>query len=178
MKPLVALFPLILALAAPLASASPVTFGSKVLDGQAPWSASYTLHVDQQSLFSGYLKSVSNKKDNVVIESITLSKGSEQYLFDLMDDEYKFLSVTGDHWVTPGKKIDVTHWGWSYALSPVVLSAGDWDVKVQMNSYSSKFNSSLSGAGTLQAVPEPASLALAVTALGALALVRRRRAAR
>ena len=178
MKPKAASVSLALALTASLAAAGPVAFTEKALDGSEPWTVSYTLNVEKDAMFSGWLKSVSNKKDNVVVESVLLSKDGVDYLFDLADDEYKFLAVSVDQQSTPGKKGNITHWHWTYELSPVLLSAGEWDVTVNLNNYSNKFNSSLLGAGTLSAVPEPQSLALALGALGALVLVSRRAARR
>lgn len=164
-----------LALAASLATAGPVVFDQKALTGNA--STTYTFEVATDSMFSGWLKATSNLAGNLAIESVLLSKDGVSYQFDgsHVDDDM-FLSVVAGTGSTPGKKGPIPNYSLTYTLSPVLLTAGDWEMTVNFGSYG-KYNSMVAGEGSLSAVPEPQSLALVLASLGAMVWVGRRRAA-
>jgi hypothetical protein len=169
---------LAMALSATVATAGPVTFNEQKLPESLVDSYSYKLELGVDSLFSGWLKTVSNQQNNLTIKSVLLSKDGVEHLFDLTDDGTSFLSVVSDHWQTTNKKgVKVDHHGLTYALSPIELGAGIWDVKVSFNPYG-KYNGVVLGGGTTSAVPEPQTLALVLGALGLMALSTRRIAAR
>lgn len=169
---------LALALSATVAAAGPVSFNEHPLPSSTVGSYKYKLELNTDSLFSGWLKAVSNKQDNLTISSVLLSKGGVEYLFDLSNDGTSFLSITPDHTqVTNSKGVKVDRYGLTYALSPIELTAGTWDVTVNFNPYG-KYNGAVVGGGTLNAVPEPQSLALVLAALGVMALTVRRAAVR
>lgn len=161
------------ALTATLAQATPVSVSASGLNS-LNFSSSNQFTVTADQLYSGVLTTLSIDTDVLSISSVTLSKGSESYVFDLTDDAYKFLSVTSTPTteVIKGKSFAAT--STSYVLSDVLLSAGTWTLTVQGSDSLDKYTASYTA--QLNAVPEPQSLALVLAGLGVAGLVRRRQA--
>jgi len=175
MKLKTAVVSLALAMTGALASASMVTLPTIGVTDPINDVQHFTLDTD--SVLTGVIKTTSMLDLNATINLFELSNG--------LGVDYKFGSVSGAtpfasfgdvstpiYFVDNGQLVDTgdVNWIQTYLTGPMFLAAGDWtltvDGAISDNKYSTKLDVSL--------VPEPQSLALALGALAALGLVRRR----
>ncbi|MDT9001408.1 FxDxF family PEP-CTERM protein [Paucibacter sp. APW11] len=116
------------------------------------FTGNFSFTLNKAETLHGNLKTYSKVADDVAIGSAVLSNGTQTIDFSKMNDA----AAGTEHW----------------AFKPTYLSAGTWYLTVTGVDQSKKAFGNLDG--TLQ-VPEPASVALSLAALGAMALVRRRK---
>lgn len=167
-----------LALVAGVAAAGTVSFAEVRQDAGGRYSQNYTFNVDSSSLFNAWFKITADTYQNALtLEGVTLSRAGESFVFG--KDGQPFSSVKAVKTPTYDLDADLYYdvWNTSYTLSPVLLAAGQWDVKLDLFQSGQKVFTAVSGGGSLSnAVPEPQSLGLVALALAGVALARRRRA--
>lgn len=171
-----ALVSLALALTGTLAAAGPVTFGAQNSDeGGFTGTFHFTLAGDQA--FNGLIQTVSALKDDVTITSVVLSKGGTSYTFDSAADGTQLIWGGSSLSTYEIKGEEMEEWTSSYSLTPFLLSAGEWQLTINGFDADNKNVGSYSATLEGSAVPEPQSLALALGALGAMAVAARRKRA-
>ncbi|MDC8785873.1 PEP-CTERM sorting domain-containing protein [Roseateles koreensis] len=156
-----------------LSAASPFTFGKGGIQVTEVVTDDFAFHLDQSATVQGTVSTLGFK---TYLPAIDIS---DAYLWNASSEQrVSFLETLGADWTNAANAFE------QWTLTPVLLSAGDWQMVVVEQGLGSKRESAYQGTLTAVSynaplhVPEPAGMLLSLTAVGAMGIaLRRRRAA-